>query len=164
MPVGKGSILRATNASSKTVTTLVKETEKVLNTTENIPNILSNIPVDQIIVVPDKWPGQRNLKYNVSNLVESIRRYGLIEPVILRRVKENQFQILSGYKRFQAIRELGMETITARILDKLDEKKAKDIFEELHKNNATDTTTDTIHATKFQMVSTSSREMPTYLL
>lgn len=153
MLVGKGSILRATNAGSITQTSVPKNLE-------SMENILLEIPINQIIQVPDNWLCNAHLNLQVSELAQSISKHGMIEPVILRQVKDNQFQLLSGYRRYQVIKELELQTITAKVLEGLGDKEAKEVFEDLHKEKGK----DNIHETKFRMVSSISSDIPTYLL
>jgi ParB family chromosome partitioning protein len=56
----------------------------------------------------------------LSELAASIREIGLIQPITLRKVSENKFQIIAGERRFRAAQLAGMESIPAYI------RKAKD--------------------------------------
>jgi ParB family chromosome partitioning protein len=56
----------------------------------------------------------------LSELAASIREIGLIQPITLRKVSENKFQIIAGERRFRAVQLAGMESIPAYI------RKAKD--------------------------------------
>ena len=53
-------------------------------------------------------------KDNVSDLVESMKRLGLIEPVVLRKEKSH-YIIVAGERRSRAAKELGWDSITAVI-------------------------------------------------
>ena len=125
MLVGKGSILRATNAGNVTQTLGSKNSD-------NMENILLEIPITQIIQVTDSWFSNAHLNVQVTELVQSISKHGMIEPVILRQTKDNQFQLLSGYRRIQAMKQLGLKTITARVIEGIGDKEAKEMFDDLH--------------------------------
>ena len=56
----------------------------------------------------------------LEELAASIREIGLIQPITLRKVAENKFQIIAGERRFRAAQIAGMETIPAYV------RKAKD--------------------------------------
>ena len=152
MAVGKGSILRATNAADVS--------KPSVSTKEVHLNALLEIPLSQITSVPSAWFAYTHLKPQVGELSKSIKKLGLIEPIILRQMKEEQFQLLSGYKRLEAVKELGQETILARVLGEMTSKEAREIFEELHKNS----NRDNIHEVKFQVISSIQSDMPEYLL
>ena len=68
-------------------------------------------------------PFQPRTKFDeeaLNELAESIKEIGLIQPITLRKVKENQYQIIAGERRFRAAQLAGLETIPAYI------RKAKD--------------------------------------
>lgn len=161
MPVGKGSIARATSASNK-------NNQVILKTVKERTNILTDIPLDQIQLVPVDWMNSKYQNQSVKEIIISIQKFGMIEPVILRRVTDNQFQLLSGYQRLQAAREIGMDFISSRIIDGLSEEEAKDIYLDLHKKMMEDNRVihdnDTIHQTKFKVITTVSKDLPNYLL
>lgn len=150
MAVGKGSILRATSAAQEN-----KELKKDGNN-----SFFTEIPVSQITKVPKSWFGYRVENKQEAELMKSIKEYGQLEPVILRPLKDNQFQLLSGYRRMAAIKALKKETILARILEEVEDKRAREIFQELHKKDDL----FNIHRAKFQVVSMVSSDMPDYLL
>jgi ParB/RepB/Spo0J family partition protein len=63
--------------------------------------------------------------HKIKDLVEDIAKNGQQFPVILRRYHGSQsLQIISGFRRARAIRELGWETIKAIIRDDIDEDMA----------------------------------------
>jgi ParB family chromosome partitioning protein len=68
-------------------------------------------------------PFQPRSKFDTEALEElaaSIREIGLIQPITLRKIGENKFQIIAGERRFRAVQMAGMETIPAYV------RKAKD--------------------------------------
>lgn len=53
----------------------------------------------------------------IEKLAESIKKYGLLNPIIISRDKT----LIAGYRRFLAVKLLGMDYIEARIVDVKDE-------------------------------------------
>src|SRR6185295_11086973 len=51
----------------------------------------------------------------LNELVDSIKVHGIIQPVTVRRLSRNQYQLISGERRFQAARLSGLKTIPAYI-------------------------------------------------
>jgi ParB/RepB/Spo0J family partition protein len=48
----------------------------------------------------------------------SLETYGQLSPVVVSRLEpEGAYELLDGFKRFRAARELGLERLTARVLD-----------------------------------------------
>lgn len=61
---------------------------------------------------------QRNVGVSKDDdLVSSIRKNGLLSPIILKRLSDGGFEIVVGQRRFLAHKELGMSTIKACILE-----------------------------------------------
>ena len=61
----------------------------------------------------------------LEELSESIKRYGLIQPIIVTK-KDGYYQIVAGERRWRASKKAGMTTIKA-IVREDDEKKNKEI-------------------------------------
>lgn len=58
---------------------------------------------------------------DLSSLVESIRRQGVIQPVVVRRVDEG-FELIAGERRLRAARSAGFSTIPALVKELSDQK------------------------------------------
>ena len=66
----------------------------------------------------------------LEELADSIRTFGLIQPISVRKLKNGRYQIISGERRFKACKRAGMDIIPAYIrtaddqgmLDKVTEK------------------------------------------
>ena len=71
---------------------------------------------------------KRNPQYltphQMEALKESIKRDGFLAPVLLRPLKNNKYEIVSGNHRVMAAKEVGRDTIPAIIID-LDDRSAK---------------------------------------
>ena len=61
----------------------------------------------------------------LEELAESIKRYGLIQPIIVTK-KDGYYQIVAGERRWRASKRAGLNTIQAIVRDD-DEKKNKEI-------------------------------------
>lgn len=55
----------------------------------------------------------------LESLAQSIRRHGVIQPIVLRKLSEGQFQLVAGERRLMAAKRAGLESIPAvvRALD-----------------------------------------------
>jgi len=56
----------------------------------------------------------------LNELADSIREIGLIQPITLRKISKDKYQIIAGERRFRAAQIAGLETIPSYI------RKAKD--------------------------------------
>lgn len=78
------------------------------------------IPVDMIEPNPFQ-PRMSFDKEALEELAESIRTFGLIQPVTVRKKAAGRYQIISGERRFKACRMAGMDMIPAYIRDANDQ-------------------------------------------
>lgn len=72
------------------------------------------IPVDMV----EANPFQPRMAFDqeaLEELAASIRTLGLIQPITVRKVGENRYQIISGERRFKACRMAGMTMIPAYV-------------------------------------------------
>lgn len=68
-------------------------------------------------------PFQPRTKFDeeaLNELAASIKEIGLIQPITIRKISEDKYQIIAGERRFRAAQLAGLETIPAYI------RKAKD--------------------------------------
>lgn len=61
----------------------------------------------------------------ILKLADSIRQYGIIQPLCVRKIGE-RYELVSGERRLRAARELGMSTVPCVILD-INEAKSAEI-------------------------------------
>ena len=107
------------DALRKPVGYVNKEVVGVRGRQENTADIL-RIPVDMI----EPNPYQPRMSFDqtaLEELASSIRTLGLIQPVTVRRITDNRYQIISGERRYKACRLAGMTTIPAYIRDANDQ-------------------------------------------
>lgn len=75
---------------------------------------IAEIPVAEIETNPFQ-PRTHFDEDALLELAESIRVHGIIQPITVRRLSQNQFQLISGERRFQASKLAGLEMIPAYI-------------------------------------------------
>ena len=75
---------------------------------------IARIPMDMI----EPNPYQPRMAFDseaIDELAESIRTFGLIQPITVRRKEGGKYQIISGERRYRASLSAGMEMIPAYI-------------------------------------------------
>lgn len=77
-------------------------------------NGIDEIPVAEIEVNPFQ-PRTHFDQEALQELSESIKVHGIIQPITVRRLAPNQYQLISGERRFQASKLAGLENIPAYI-------------------------------------------------
>jgi ParB family chromosome partitioning protein len=83
------------------------------------------IPVDRITPNPD----QPRLAFDATSLEElaaSIREHGVLQPILVRPLGNNEFQLIAGERRWRASKAAGLETIPA-LVEEIDDDTALEI-------------------------------------
>jgi ParB family chromosome partitioning protein len=75
---------------------------------------IAEIPIEEIEVNPFQ-PRTHFDQDALLELAESIRVHGIIQPITVRRLAPNQFQLISGERRFQASKLADLKSIPAYI-------------------------------------------------
>lgn len=75
---------------------------------------INEIELSKIIVNPNQ-PRQKFDPTALQELAGSIAEIGIIQPVTLRQLSDNQYQIIAGERRFKAAQLAGLSTIPAYI-------------------------------------------------
>ena len=75
---------------------------------------INEIPLDQIEPNPNQ-PRREFDEEGMEELTESIRSIGIIQPITLRQISENHFQIIAGERRWRASQMADLTTIPAYI-------------------------------------------------
>ena len=83
---------------------------------------VTNIPVEKLKPFPNH-PFQVRDDDSMKETVESIKTYGVLQPVIVRTTKDGDYEILSGHRRKHACELAGRKTIPA-IVRELDDDAA----------------------------------------
>jgi ParB family chromosome partitioning protein len=78
------------------------------------PSGMTEIPIGEIEVNPFQ-PRSHFDQESLMELAESIRVHGIIQPVTVRKLSNNQYQLISGERRFQASKLADLKTIPAYV-------------------------------------------------
>ena len=89
------------------------DSAKNINTGGVIGNII-DLPLDRISANPFQ-PRTHFNEEALKELSTSIKELGIIQPVTVRKVKENLFELVSGERRFKASKMAGLKSIPAYI-------------------------------------------------
>ncbi|HEX8198214.1 MAG TPA: ParB/RepB/Spo0J family partition protein [Pyrinomonadaceae bacterium] len=102
-------------ALGRGLSALVPEDERSTN------EELREIDID--LIEPNKeQPRTRFDVEKLEELTQSIKENGIIQPIILRRNKNNKFEIVAGERRWRAAQKAGFKKIPAVIREVSDEK------------------------------------------
>ncbi len=71
-----------------------------------------------------------------EQLLKSIKAQGTIEPLIVRPLSENEYEVISGHRRLEICKELGMEKIPVIVRNLTNEQAVSMMVDaNLHRNN-----------------------------
>ncbi|MCZ7580746.1 MAG: ParB/RepB/Spo0J family partition protein [Fimbriimonadaceae bacterium] len=73
---------------------------------------LIQVPLDQIRANP-RQPRSIFDDESLAELTESVRRVGVLQPIVLRKIAEDQFEIVAGERRFRAAQRAELTAIPA---------------------------------------------------
>ncbi|MGJ8732548.1 MAG: ParB/RepB/Spo0J family partition protein [Cellulophaga sp.] len=106
-------------ALGRGLSALLKDPENDINSAEdkNADKVVGNI-IELDLDLIEVNPFQPRSHFNEEALVElstSIKELGVIQPITVRKLEFNKYQLVSGERRFRASKLLGLETIPAYI-------------------------------------------------
>jgi len=66
----------------------------------------------------------------IDELSESIRRHGILQPLVVRPRAEGGYQLVAGERRWRAAQQAGLETVPCRVIDFSDRQAMEAALEE----------------------------------
>ena len=135
---------KAATAPSATPRTPTTETTQDTKETQKKPNVPQSpedigasypeIPVSQIVPNPHQ-PRQVFDEEALAELVHSIKEFGLMQPIVVRRAADDSgFEIIMGERRWRAASKAGLETIPAIVRETDDGAMLRDaLLENIHR-------------------------------
>ena len=90
------------------------EEENALSPKESSAGSINEIPLDQIQVNPFQ-PRVHFDREALEELSESIKVQGIIQPITVRKLSDQEYQLISGERRYQASKMAGLEQIPAYV-------------------------------------------------
>lgn len=80
-----------------------------------------DIPLDRI--VPNRYQPRRTFEPGeMAQLAESVRKNGVLQPVLVRRKAEGYFELIAGERRYRAAKSAGLRSIPAVVRNSSDEQ------------------------------------------
>ena len=95
-------------------TNFKKNTTKKSKIPSNIIGSTHEISISEIVINPFQ-PRTKFNQEKLNELAVSIEQLGIIQPITVRKMKEGEFQLISGERRYRASKIAGLEKIPAFI-------------------------------------------------
>lgn len=105
--LGRGLSALLNDPKEEIISAKDKNADKIVGTIIELE--ISNIEVN---------PFQPRTSFNedtIKELASSIKELGVIQPITVRKLSRNKFQLVSGERRFRASKKIGLETIPAYV-------------------------------------------------
>ena len=103
---------------------------------QNIEKNLLFIPIEKIIRDPDQPRKQFN-EDKIKELAISIKKHGLIQPIILRKYSEEEYRIVAGERRWRASQIAGLNIMPSIILPSDLDKNEVSLIENIQREDLT---------------------------
>lgn len=105
--LGKGIRALLNNIDSQPV-------ERKSQIVKKLSNSIAEIAIEKIKVNPFQ-PRKEFATQALEELSKSIKQFGLIQPITVRRLNDDQYQLISGERRFRASQLAGLTALPAYI-------------------------------------------------
>ena len=79
------------------------------------------IPINQIATNPYQ-PRSNFSEENIGELAESIKNLGIVQPITVRKIDNDKFQLIAGERRLRASKKIGLKTIPSFIKNSNEEE------------------------------------------
>lgn len=116
---GLGALLNANDTTERTnerMAAMVNDTNTATtaSTTVNVPqgSVIINIPLEQIEVNPFQ-PRTTFEEESLNDLADSIKVHGVIQPITVRKIENNKYQLIAGERRLRASKLAGKTDVPA---------------------------------------------------
>jgi ParB family transcriptional regulator, chromosome partitioning protein len=110
----RNALGRGLSALLESASTDITSNIKSNNELGAVVGAVTNLPLLQIEVNPFQ-PRSHFEQQALNELVESIKLHGIIQPVTVRKMGYDRFQLISGERRFRASQLAGLENIPAYV-------------------------------------------------
>jgi len=91
-----------------------EDEQDIQSISKELSKNVAMIPIEWIEANPQQ-PRTNFDKEAIEGLAESIKVHGIIQPLTLRRLSEESFQIIAGERRFRASQIAGLEAVPAYV-------------------------------------------------
>lgn len=90
-------------------------------------HIMENFKISPFELNSNPWNSNKVSRENLEKLKKSLSSLGSFKPIIVRQLGDKSYEILAGFHRVEAAKELGWSEIEVKNLGLLTDQKAKEI-------------------------------------
>lgn len=111
---GLGALLDGNNTNAAPAENVVSSNEALAGQQKGIAGAVAQVPLNQIEANPFQ-PRTEFDETALKELAESIQMQGIIQPITVRKMGPDKYQIISGERRYKASRLAGLTSIPAYV-------------------------------------------------
>ena len=93
----------------------IKSIQNIKSNLSEKSRIVQEIPIERIRPNPYQ-PRKEFPKQTLEELSMSIREYGLLQPITVRRISNDIYELVAGERRLKASKMIGMKSIPAIVI------------------------------------------------
>jgi ParB family chromosome partitioning protein len=98
-------------------------------------SVLRDLPVSQIVPNPHQ-PRRHFDEERLGGLTASVRELGVLQPVLVRSVGDDRYELIAGERRWRAAKRAGLQTIPAVVKTSSDDASLEQaLVENLHRDD-----------------------------
>lgn len=113
----------STSIQKRTKAALRKKAEEKSVVTETKGNQVGQKISTDAIKLPKKQPRRSFDPIKLQQLIESVRKFGILEPLIVRPLPNEAYELVAGERRYRAAKEVGLLEVPVIVRD-MTEKEA----------------------------------------
>lgn len=118
--LGRGLDALLTNAPRKNKESTEESVESVVESSNTNDNELRKLPIEQL--QPGKYQPRKDMSPDaLEELSQSIKAQGIIQPIVVRTIAKDQYEIIAGERRWRAAQLANVDIIPCLVKDVADE-------------------------------------------
>ncbi|MEE1828303.1 ParB/RepB/Spo0J family partition protein [Streptomyces sp. BE20] len=133
LPTSRGTVAAKAAVESRRELADGERADAAAGPAQPVGAYFAELPLDAITRNP-RQPREVFDEDKLAELITSIKEVGLLQPVVVRQVSPERFELIMGERRWRASREAGLELIPAIVRATEDDKLLLDaLLENLHR-------------------------------
>lgn len=102
---------------------VVSNNEMQVQQVDDIKEKVRKLPLEKII--PNRFQPRTIFdEEKIEELAKTIHTHGMIQPIVVRSIENDHYEIIAGERRYRAVKKLGWDTIPAILKDFNDKETA----------------------------------------
>lgn len=119
---GLSSLLGGDTFNEADIPNKIIETKPDIKSQINTKNKVLEVPIVDVIPNPNQ-PRTNFKQQELEELSESIKRHGLIQPIVVSPIADNKYEVIAGERRLRASKMAGLKEVPIVVKETTNDKK-----------------------------------------